>query len=260
MISYIIPTIWKSKFIFKQIEQFKQINDNKAELIIIDNTNSDFEDNHPQIKVLKMPENIFVNPAWQLGVNLSSNDRVCIINDDIYFNLPRFHKFVLDTKVKAVCYNSKTYKTLEDSPEWKLVANPNPNRRPPGIGQMMYLHKENWTELPWGMKLWYGDDIIYYYHTLIRNIPFHYIEGMAILGEQSVSVTSDIVPQEMRQPFTKDTLEYYKKMHTLGLETCTVMPDNDLMAVKMAYHYGDIEQKLEYEKKLHELINGKENS
>ena len=36
--------------------------------------------------------------------------------------------------------------------------------------------------------------------------------------------------------------------------------DIDLMAVKMAYHYGDIEQKLEYEKKLHELINGKENS
>jgi len=256
MISYIIPTLWKSKFIFETIDSFKQINDDKAELIIIDNNQSDFTDPDPRIKVFRMRQNIFVNPSWNLGVSFSTNDKVCIVNDDINFNLPRFHKFVLETGVKAVCYNSKTYLTTKDEDEYKLIQFTNPNRRPPGIGQMMYLHKENWTELPYEMKLWYGDDIIYYYHTLVRNIPFHYIEGMALLGEQSVSVNSDIIPESMRQPFTQDTLEYYKKMHTLGLETCTVMPDNDLMAIKMAWKYNDIDTKLEYEKTLHRLING----
>ena len=256
MISYIIPTLWKSKFIFETINLFKQINDDQAELIIIDNNQGTFTDPDPRIKVFKMPQNIFVNPAWNLGVNFSKNNRVCIINDDVNFNLPRFHHFVLETGVKAVCYNSTTWETTQDEEKWELIEYPTPNRRPPGIGQMMYLHKENWTELPYEMKLWYGDDIIYYYHTLIRNIPFHYIKGMWLGGEQSVSVNSDMIPESMRQPFTQDTLEYYKKMHTLGLETCTVMPDNDLMAIKMAWKYNDIDTKLVFEQTLHKLING----
>lgn len=248
--------MWKTDYIYETINSFKQIDDNNAELIIIDQKNTDFTADDPRIKVFKMPENLFINPAWNLGVKFSKHEKVCIINDDVTFNLPKFHHFMLKTGVKAVCYNSKTYLTTEDANEYKLVKLTNPNRRPPGIGQMMFLHKENWTELPHNMKLWYGDDIIYYYHTLIKNVPFHYIEGMCLRGDQSVTVSSEDVPQEMNEPFTQDTLEYYKKMHTLGLETCTVMPDNDLMAIKMAWKYNDIETKLEYEKTLHKLING----
>jgi len=37
MISYIIPTLWKSDSIFKLIESFKSIEDRDAELIILDN-------------------------------------------------------------------------------------------------------------------------------------------------------------------------------------------------------------------------------
>ena len=75
---------------------------------------------------------------------------------------------------------------------------------------------------------------------------------MAVTGEQSVSVNSDIIPKQMKTTFTQDTLEYYKRMHTLGLECSTVFP----MELKMAWKFGDIDTKLLYEKKLDKLLNG----
>ena len=87
MISYIIPTLWKSDSIYDTINQFMDLKDNKAELIIIDNTNSDITYSDKRVKVCKMEENQYVNPSWNIGVDLSSNDQVAIINDDITFNV-----------------------------------------------------------------------------------------------------------------------------------------------------------------------------
>lgn len=98
MISFIIPTIWKAKEIYQSIEQFKRVKDKNAELIIIDNTCSDFHDNDPRITVMKCSNNIFVNPAWNLGVKLAKNEYICLLNDDIYFNYTtlfnNFQKFI----------------------------------------------------------------------------------------------------------------------------------------------------------------------
>ena len=75
---------------------------------------------------------------------------------------------------------------------------------------------------------------------------------MAVTGDQSVSVNSNIIPKKMGETFTKDTLEYYKKMHILGLSCSTVFP----MELKMAWEHGDIKTKLIYEQKLDKIING----
>ena len=82
MISFIIPTIWKAEEIYKSIEQFKRVKDKNVELIIVDNTHSDFYDSDPRITVVKCSKNIFVNPSWNIGVRLSRNKYVCLLNDD----------------------------------------------------------------------------------------------------------------------------------------------------------------------------------
>ena len=250
MISYIIPTIWKSDNIYKTINSFKRtISDKGAELIIIDNTSSGYTPDDDRIRVFKMIPNQFVNPSWQIGVDNAVNNKICIINDDILFNIGKFHRFVSQTDAKAVCMTN--YNRIEqDEVEWSLKTILSPNHRPAGAGQLMLIERQNWYKLPYNLKLWHGDDIIYYYHTLIRNIPFNYIEGMAVTGDQSQSVSS--MPDDMNSTFSQDTLEYYKVMHTLGLECCTVFP----MELKSAWKYGDIESKLEFEKTLNTTING----
>ena len=250
MVSYVIPTLWKSNNIYTTIDQFtKQIKDPKSELIIIDNSNSSYRNGDERVKILKMENNIYVNPAWNLGVKFSSNSKVCLVNDDILFNLPKFHTFITSNNITTVGMNN-TNRISEDKDVWSLVEISDKNARPPGMGQLMLFEKKNWKYLPYEMKLWHGDDIIYYYHTLILNIPFNYIEGMSVTGDQSISVNT--MPHNMTKIFNQDTLEYYKMMHILGIDCCTVFP----MELKRAWRYDDIESKLKFEQILNKIVNG----
>ena len=253
MISYIIPTLWKSPNIYKLIEGFESIDDDNAELIIINNDVRvvNFKPTDKRIKVFQMDENQFVNPSWQIGFDHSTQDKIAILNDDIIFNVKRFHEFITTSDAKAICMTNWN-RINKDLDTWELVSNGSPNARPAGGGQLMMVNRENWPTLPYNMKLWHGDDIIYYYNTLVKNIDFCFIRGMAVTGDQSVSVNSSIIPKKMGETFTQDTLEYYKKMHILGLSCSTVFP----MELKMAWRHGDIETKLRYEQKLNKIING----
>ena len=253
MVSYIIPTLWKSPNIFKLIKSFELIDDSGAQLIIINNDvgKNDYQPQDRRITVLKMQKNEYVNPSWELGVEYSLNNKVCIVNDDIIFDVERFHEFVIEKDAKAICFTPWN-RINKDLDVWELVEIENKNARPAGGGQLMLVNKENWPTLPYEMKLWHGDDVIYYYNTLVKNIKFCFIRGMAVTGDQSVSVNSSIIPKKMGETFTQDTLEYYKKMHILGLSCSTVFP----MELKMAWKYGDLETKLRYEQKLDNIING----
>ena len=253
MISYIIPTLWKSPNIFTLIKGFESINDPNAELIIINNDIKavNYKPTDKRIRVFQMDENQFVNPSWQLGFDYSTQGKIAIVNDDIIFNIKRFHEFVIASDAKAICMTNHNRIDNDDN-EWALVSNDSPNARPAGGGQLMMVNKENWPTLPYNMKLWHGDDVIYYYNTLVKNIDFCFIRGMSVTGDQSVSVNSNVIPKKMGETFTQDTLEYYKKMHILGLSCSTVFP----MELKMAWKHEDVDGKLLYEQKLDKIING----
>ena len=60
MITFVSPTLWKSERIKDTIESFKLSDRKDIELIIIDNTNSDFKDRDSRITVIKVKKNIFV--------------------------------------------------------------------------------------------------------------------------------------------------------------------------------------------------------
>ena len=64
--------------------------------IIINNDNTRTPDHpvltNPKVKLVDFGQNIFVNPAWNYGVQNSSNTIVCILNDDLIFDLKLFYK------------------------------------------------------------------------------------------------------------------------------------------------------------------------
>jgi len=238
MITYVIPTLWKDKNIFSTIEEFKKIDDKDARLIIINNTESTSGVTGEQIDIINMGYNSFVNPAWNLGVELATTEYVCLLNDDIHIDLKTLHGFICNEKPEFVGFSHLNRDPNQN--EINLVPWNNPNKRPFGFGQFMLFKKENWTKIPEEMKIFHGDDVIYFYHTLILGIVLDIVDGFRIGGNQSTTAASwwesDIAKQ--------DTIEYFRWIESVGLE-CTVHD-----ALKSAWNRKDFTYKQYIEKQI----------
>ena len=79
MISFIVPTMWKSKdTLYNMLYSYKKANIPNAEFILIDNSHGCYLD--PELTILIPKENLFVNKAWNIGVELAKNNIVCLLN------------------------------------------------------------------------------------------------------------------------------------------------------------------------------------
>src|SRR5574344_985842 len=102
MLSIIIPTMQKDLEVFNKL--LAQLNEDSCvgEILVIDNSCKGFKTDLSKVVVHVQKENLFVNPAWNLGIKLSSDKyRFCgILNDDIIFPKNMF-KAVLDFLEKS---------------------------------------------------------------------------------------------------------------------------------------------------------------
>lgn len=181
MISVIIPTMWKyAPFLdfLVDLTRFEMID----EIVIINNDVSKTPNSHvlkhPKINLINCETNIFVNPAWNYGVNLVKNKKICIANDDIVFDLRAFYHVepflsensgVIGLGIDACSPITGTIKIV-----------PATNVRPHGFGFLMFVHKDTWVEIPDSLKVYYGDDWMFNtalidgrQNYLITNL-FHY--------------------------------------------------------------------------------------
>ena len=87
--SVIIPTLWKSDRTKKLLSDLNEC-EYVDEIIIIDNTGTEERDIlptiYPKLRMVSKGKNIYVNPAWNLGVELAKNDLIALVNDDINFD------------------------------------------------------------------------------------------------------------------------------------------------------------------------------
>lgn len=194
MITFIIPTLWKSDRIHDTINSFNRCSNPDIELIIIDNTNSDYVSNDKRINVIKQEQNIFVNPAWNLGVSMSHNKYVCIANDDISLNinvlLNNLDNFIeTDPNFGIIGCNENNIRKYKDTNnDTDVLSLIELDIRTYGFGCMMILNKNNYIEIPDCFKIFYGDDYLYYYNKNIFNRSIYSIENLSTPGE--ISVTS----------------------------------------------------------------------
>lgn len=187
MISIVIPTLWKAEEIYETINSFKQYNNVDAELIIIDNTSSDFKDE--ELVVIKPNTNTGVNPAWNAGVALSKYNHVLLLNDDITFNFKLFFQFLkkidinnLDYGVIACDREKFAIKEInKDTDELSLGVNE--HGRFFGFGCFMILNKEYYFPIPPSLKIFYGDDFIYFTYHDMQQLPIYVIEGFKTKGK-----------------------------------------------------------------------------
>jgi GT2 family glycosyltransferase len=85
----IIPTLWRSNFTIDLLTSYENCT-YVDEILLIDNAVTarpqiDFSV-YKKLRFLEQEENIYVNPAWNLGVNEAKNELIAISNDDILYN------------------------------------------------------------------------------------------------------------------------------------------------------------------------------
>ena len=87
MLSIIIPTMQKDLEVLNKLLLELDGDDSVGEILVIDNSCKGFKTDLKKVKVFAQKENLFVNPAWNLGIKLSSKEIPFfgILNDDIIF-------------------------------------------------------------------------------------------------------------------------------------------------------------------------------
>jgi hypothetical protein len=161
--SVIIPTLWKSNRIHKLL--FDLIKCQYVdEIILIDNAGKFFEyyEALDKVKLVQVEENIYVNPAWNLGIKIAKNDLIALVNDDINFDTNVFgviDENILDT-FGIVGMGEGNYKEQIDETIGPYLDVWKPGVNDWGWGCMILLNKKNWIDIPEDIKIWYGDNII----------------------------------------------------------------------------------------------------
>jgi glycosyltransferase involved in cell wall biosynthesis len=182
--SIVVPTMWRLKDQFVSFINQLCLHPAVDEIIIIDNDNTQTPQlSHEKIKIKDFGKNIYVNPAWNLGVVVSRNNRICILNDDVMFDLGLFEKLqdliTPESGVFGLCpgvsdFNQPPYiNGAIDVIPWTT-------QHTYGFGCLMFIHKDSWQPIPEGLKIYYGDNYIFDLQLsrnktnyLLTNVMFH---------------------------------------------------------------------------------------
>lgn len=171
MFSVIIPTLYRCTNITNNLLASLYDDPAVSEVVIIDNTEN--QDNgskiitNEKLQIHSQGRNIFVNPAWNLGVSIAKEDRVAILNDDITIPNNLFQSltqvdFFEEIGIVGACH--PTIQQVETPSRFnienaELVAIP---ERMWGYGIFMAMHKKSYIKIPEDLLIWCGDDYLFH--------------------------------------------------------------------------------------------------
>jgi len=163
LITIIIPTMWRASLQTQHFIRSLSASELQFELIVINNSPEKTPDwfkplvAEGTVSLEIKCNNIFVNPAWNLGVQSAKTEFVALVNDDISFNphglyvacehLRRFGGVVgLDTEGFQTAPNTPCITRNTDLKG--------------GWATMMLFHRTAFRPIPEDIKIWCGDLII----------------------------------------------------------------------------------------------------
>lgn len=189
--SVIIPTLWKSSRIHKLLNDLSKC-EQVGEIILIDNANGE-KVTIDKVVHLPMQENIYVNPAWNLGVSLAKYEHIALINDDVNFDTSIF-EWLLNKGFGTCGMAYENYHILTDR-TYQLF---DLKERPYGWGCLIFTTKSDYNTIDERLKIACGDD------WLIK----HSKNPMILRGlrvESEISTTSNL-PEYGHQQYLDNKL------------------------------------------------------
>lgn len=218
MFSVIIPTMWRvSEF----LNDLRSLNECElvGEIILINNdikiTPDSFSiQNYSKLIEIKTPKNMYVNPAWNLGVRCAKYNKIAIKNDDTFFDYFKTLNAVekeLDTEDSVIgTYLQHDNNIIRTTNEKDIVFNEIP-KRDIGFGCCIFLNKQSYIPINEKILIWYGDDFITESYTK-RGLKIKTISGINIHGYVSAtSATVDHFPELVTMKYEDERLWNDKK-------------------------------------------------
>lgn len=188
--------MWYANAYLNKLLYNLQQSDLVGEIIIIDNNwlsqekaNTDYS----KVIIFSMPENIYVNQAWNIGVSIAKYDNICISNDDLSWDVNCL-SFILDNlDNKVIGMSTANYSKELPKGNFTLTKL---DERVWGWGCCIFLNKSKWVDIPNDLKIACGDDWIVKHNNAYAieslNIDFENVSRTAIRREFYDISQSDI--------------------------------------------------------------------
>jgi hypothetical protein len=177
MYSLVIPTMWRSDRLIPMLHKYAECKSVK-EVMIIDNDSTRRPlcvETIDKVKMFTNGQNNYVNPSWNLGVDLACAPNIALVNDDITFNPIVFDLNPKDNQLIGVHYTC--YNSIKE--HFDVIAVPN---RSHGYGCLMMFKKSSYHRIPESLKVSFGDD--YLFHKFEQKSA---IFGLQIATEMSTT-------------------------------------------------------------------------
>lgn len=223
MLTVVVPTMWRYR-------PFVSFLNNLCKLEVIDDIiviNNDSERTPWQdlritdkVRWVDRGTNLFVNPSWNLGVELAKNPNVCIINDDV----------MVDFKLFILMDEFMTHNKFDFGLAGIHPGDPNFDQIPLtdgaidlvgwnndwlsstagmrfGLGTLFFIRKENWIPIPEDMKLYYGDD--WAFETMLHRGKHNYLITNCLYYSPNAQTCVDIMKEmDYNDTITKEGALY----------------------------------------------------
>ncbi|MBB5598176.1 glycosyltransferase family 2 protein [Neomicrococcus lactis] len=179
--SVIIPTLQRSADLDPLVTQCAS-HPLVIEVLVINNASAPLSWDSPKVRVLQQAENIYVNPAWNLGVVEAKGELLAILNDDLSFDLKVFEYCAEVLERGRFSILGPSPKAMNMSPRGKLRHRLTSLHTEP-FGTAMFMKRENYVPIPEDMKIWGGDDWL----MLNQRKPVAELLGAAFRTEMSTT-------------------------------------------------------------------------
>lgn len=208
MISVIVPTMWRYTPFLSFLADLVKV-DTVGEVIIINNDMSYTPNvsllHHPKVQLINCVNNIYVNPAWNLGAKVSKYDKLCFLNDDISVDLKLFYKIddFLTPDIGTVGMIEGNEKLGQppfvdgtiDFVQWT-------GQFMYGFGTLFFVHKSNWIPIPEGLKVYYGDNWVFD-SQLFGNRKHNYMIANVFVHHEHSQTTKSLDTSAFYEPETE---------------------------------------------------------
>lgn len=155
------------------------------QIIVINNAVTPVGGLGAKVTVLEPGHNIFVNPAWNLGVEHASATNLAICNDDVLFPTEVLEPVaaLLGRRVGVVGPSTSCFSQPPGlcQPRFHRIV-----RRPYGFGTLMFMKRSHYVPIPDSLKIWYGDDYLFLAQRH-RNVSFSGVGIETVMGTTSTS-------------------------------------------------------------------------
>ena len=223
-VSVVIPTLQKNTtLLFKLLDNLSK-DDGVGEIIVIDNSTKGLDYKCEKIKLITPKINMFVNPSWNLGVEIAQNKIVALLNDDII--IPKnFCSDVVEKITPEMGSIGCAREFIKEIDDFDVV----PNKEDINLAEIssrnlhwgiaIFFYKSSYYKIPKKLKIYYGDDWLIHKNNKARKKNYR-IEGQTIYHYGSLSSGSaefNNVLKEEGKIYRKlelslmDRIFYYKK-------------------------------------------------